>query len=521
MAILDYFKRKKQIRARKIAPTVQRTYLAAEVNRLFADFNVTDSSADREIKDALPRIRARSRDLARNNSYVKRYLGLLRKNIVGKKGIMYQSKAQNSDGTMDKAGNELVELAFKAWGRAGVCTVDGKMSFRDVQAMAVVNEARDGEVFIIKHYNDRFKDGVSLQFIDPDQVDHTLTIKTKNDNEIRMGVELDEFGRPVNYHVLVDHPGDAGFAGQTRSKKYNIIPADRMIHVFKAERPGQTRGVPSTAPVMNSIKQLDGFREAAIVAARVGASKMGFFTSGTGDGFNADEYEGETPMMHAESGTFTQLPQGVDFKAFDPNYPAGEFDSFNKTILKGIASGLEVGYASLANDLEATSYSSIRQGALDDRDHYTDQQEFFIDHLVRPIFECWLLSHLSFGGSAMPVSRFDKFAHASEFRGRAWSWVDPLKEMNAALAGLNGGALPLQDIAAQYGRDSEELLSQIQKDKALMESFGVDYKLEPYGVQKFPEMVEEDDDSDTKDDSEDGSSRELDRALITALEAVK
>ena len=93
--------------------------------------------------------------------------------------------------------------------------------------------------------------------------------------------------------------------------------------------------------------------------------------------------------------------------------------------------------------------------------------------------------------------------------------------MNAALAGLNGGALPLQDIAAQYGRDSEELLSQIQKDKALMESFGIDYKLEPYGVQKFPEMVEEDDDSDTKDDSEDGSSRELDRALITALEAVK
>ena len=50
-----------------------------------------------------------------------------------------------------------------------------------------------------------------------------------------------------------------------------------------------------------------------------------------------------------------------------------------------------------------------------------------------------------------------------------------------------------------------------------MKSFDVDYKLEPYGVQKFPEMVEEDDEVESKDDSED----ELNRALITALKVVQ
>jgi lambda family phage portal protein len=517
MAISDYFKRKK-VQKRRVRPVVQRSYVAAGVNRLFADFGVSDSSADGELRTALPIMRARSRELSRNNAYVKRYLGLLTKNIIGKKGITYQSKALNSDGSMDTGGNDIIESGFRLWGRLGNCTVDGKMTFCDVQKMAVECEARDGEVFILKHYGKEFKHGVSLQFIDADRVDHDINRRLENGNEIRMGVELNRFKRPVKYHILQDHPGDAGFQSAAGQKKYIVMPADRIIHIFKSERPGQTRGVPRTAPTMSAIKQLDGFKEAAIVAARVGASKMGFFTSDTGDGFNADEYEQETPIMNAESGTFTQLPAGVDFKSFDPGYPTGEFDSFHKSVLKSIASGLEIGYTSLANDAEATSYSSIRQVALDDRDFYADQQEFFIAHLVRPIFECWLEYYLSFGNSSMPLSRFQKFADSAEFRGRSWNWVDPLKEMNAAVTGLHSGIQSLQHVAAQYGMDAEELLSQIKKDKELMAQFGVEYALEPYNVPKAPEVVP--DEEDDKEEPANTSDDELNRALITALRVV-
>jgi hypothetical protein len=44
----------------------------------------------------------------------------------------------------------------------------------------------------------------------------------------------------------------------------------------------------------------------------------------------------------------------------------------------------------------------------------------------------------------------------------------------------------LQDVAAQYGKDTEELLAQINKDKALMEQFGINYALEPYGAMFMP-----------------------------------
>ena len=238
---------------------------------------------------------------------------------------------------------------------------------------------------------------------------------------------------------------------------------------------------------MAGLKQLGALREAAVVNARVGASKMGFFTSPAGDGFVADDLDGTVPIMDAEPGTFHQLPNGVEFTSFDPQYPSNEFESFHKAILKGVASGLEgASYTSLSNDLEATSYSSIRQGALEERDAYRNLQTFMIDSFIRRVYEAWLGSTMEIGAIIVPVREYDRFASKSEFRGRAWSWVDPQKEMTAAVMGMKNGILSLQDVASNYGKDTEELLAQIQRDKALMEQFGVQYALEPYAAQILP-----------------------------------
>jgi len=227
-------------------------------------------------------------------------------------------------------------------------------------------------------------------------------------------------------------------------------------------------------------------REAAIINARVGASKMGFFTSPEGDGFAPDDLDGGMPVMSAEPGTFHQLPNGVNFTAFEPQYPSNEFEAFNKVILKGIASALGVSYTALSNDLEATSYSSIRQGALDERDNYRTMQALMIDNLIRPVFQAWLTAAMEMGTIALPLARFDKFANSAQFRGRAWSWVDPQKEMTAAVMGMKNGILSIQDVASQYGKDVEELFSQIVRDRALAKQFGIEYALEPYGAPQAP-----------------------------------
>jgi lambda family phage portal protein len=270
------------------------------------------------------------------------------------------------------------------------------------------------------------------------------------------------------------------------------IPAERVIHIFKSLRAGQTRGEPWLAPAINALKQLDGFREASVINARVGASKMGFFTSPAGDGFTADDVEDGVPIMSAEPASFHQLPAGVTFETFNPTFPSNEFESFHKSVLKGIASGLGISYTSLSNDLEATSYSSIRQGALEERDSYRSMQSFLVEHMVLPIYEAWLSSAMEVNAFGIPLRQYERFSDASEFRGRAWSWVDPQKEMNSAIMGLKSGILSLQDVASQYGKDVEELLGQIQKDKELMAQFGITYQLEPYNANFAPIGDDED-----------------------------
>jgi capsid protein len=93
MAFSDFFKRKVEP-----AKTQKRHYSAAGQNRLLHDFVGSERSADSELRPALRSLRARSRDLARNNEYVKRYFELLKANVVGDRGFTLQVKARSSSG---------------------------------------------------------------------------------------------------------------------------------------------------------------------------------------------------------------------------------------------------------------------------------------------------------------------------------------------------------------------------------------------------------------------------------------
>jgi len=485
MGLFDLFTKKRGETKISKAP-FKRAYAAANTGRLFADFVTSDASADSELKNALPSLRNRSRDLARNNEYARRYFDLMKTNVVGERGFQLQVKALDSVGNLDQSGNDAAEKAFAEWCRRGNCTVDGKMSWVDAQRLAIESVARDGEAFIVLHRGAAFKDSFAVEFIEPDQVDVTLNRKLDDGGEVRMGVELDKFKKPRAYYIKTSHPGDNEFTSISIGQKHKRISADKVIHVYKHLRAGQTRGEPWLASAIPALKQLGALREAAIVNARIGASKMGFFTSPSGDGFVADDLDNNVPIMEAEPGTFHQLPQGVDFKSFNPDYPASEFDSFHKSVLKGIASGMGVSYTSLSNDLESTSYSSIRQGALEERDNYKNNQAFMLEHFVRPIYEAWLSSAMEMNTFGIPVRQYERFRDASSFRGKAWSWVDPLKEMNAAVTGLKAGVMSLQDVASQYGKDVEELMSQIARDKELAAQFGVAFAYEPYGATLSP-----------------------------------
>jgi lambda family phage portal protein len=499
MALFDFLRRNNAAPKRRKMPSY-RTYAGANQGRLFADFLASNTSADAELNNSLTVLRNRSRDLARNNEYARRFLNMIKTNVVGEKGFTLQVRARNIDGSLDAAGNQIVEQAFARWSKLGGPEVSGRMSWLDCQRYVAESLARDGEVFAKKVRNNRYRDGFSIQFLEPEMIDTEKNGRARNGNEIRMGVELDQYHRPVAYYVKTRHPNDMAIATAQNAEKLVRVDASEIIHVFIQQRQYQTRGEPFMSAAIASLKMLSGYREAELVAARAAAAKFGIITTPTGDDFVGDDEEHGVPIIDMEPGSYSQLPEGHDFKMIDPTHPTTAFDSFEKAVLRGIASGLNVSYTSLANDLTGVSYSSIRQGTIEERDNYKMLQSFIIEHFCEPVFTAWLDSALDFGSMNIPSTqdKFNKFSSNVIFRGRGFAWVDPLKEINASVVAINNGLISMSDVAATYGRDVEDLFSQIQSDKEMAERYGLSMAFEPFG-NKSPATPEVD-----MDEADDG-----------------
>lgn len=463
-------------------PIIVRGFDGASINRLTSNWIATNSSIDRELKGDLDRLRARSRELARDDEYARKFVRMARNNIVGQ-GFIFQAKitgdprAGENAGQPDTAANWAVENAFSNWSKRGVCEVTGRLSFSDIQRLIVSALVRDGEFILRKvrgsSAGNQF--GFALQIIDIERLDTRYSrARTQGQNAIIMGIEVSEFGKPVAYHLFEQNPNDPGVP-----RKRERVPAEDILHGFVPDELEQSRGIPWMHAAMRRLNDLKGYREAAVIAARIGASKMGFYTTPDGAPPPSDGTDAAgIPFESAEPGMFGVLPEGMSFQSYDPAYPHDQFDVFVKACLRGIASGWGVGYTSLSNDLEGVNFSSIRSGVLEERDEWMVLQDWFTSSFLDPVFEEWLSLALLNGavkasnGSVLPASRRDKFmSHA--WQGRRWAWVDPKKDMETAVLAIYYRLKSPQQVANEMGIDIEDVLSQVAEFEQLALAKGV------------------------------------------------
>jgi lambda family phage portal protein len=210
---------------------------------------------------------------------------------------------------------------------------------------------------------------------------------------------------------------------------------------------------------------------------------MGFYLTPPGEDGSilADEKQIDGELItEADPGHFGIIPAGYDFKTFDPSYPHSAYASFQKALLRGVASGGGVSYNTLASDLEGVNFSSIRAGVLEDRELWMSLQKvLFIDGILDDLFSEWLrfaLLHrmiLLPSGSPMPAQRFEKLDEA-EWQGRRWPWVDPLKDMQAAVLAKDNQLNSRTGIASAIGGDIDSIFQDIAAEKELAEELGVE-----------------------------------------------
>lgn len=449
----------------------RRDFAAAKASNLTADWFSSIQSANAEIRHSLRALRARSRNLAADDPYARKFIKMISTNVIGPNGIGLQMKVKDPNGSMDRFANDAIEAAWKLRMKPRNMTVTGRISGREEQRLIIETIAKDGEILIrkVKGFENDF--AYAHQIIEADHLDEDYNAELPNGNRVCMGVEHDKWYRPVAYHLLVNHPGDYTYIRSNH--RYERIPADEIIHAFIQERPNQMRGIPWMVPTMLRMKMLDGFEEAALVAARTGAAKMGFLETKTGDDYVGDDTDASgNPISEVEPGMIEQLPEGWKFNSFDPKYPDAAVQPFLKAALRGIASGLLVSYNTLASDLEGVNYSSIRQGVFDERDCYRMIQWWMIEHILQDDFEEWLRMSLLRGTIPLPVSKFDKF-NAPKWQPRGWAWIDPQSEVTAAVAAINNGLKSRTQIVAEQGMDYEEVLEQLAEEKKLLDQYGI------------------------------------------------
>ena len=475
MGLMDIFKRTK--RKQRRVNQAYRGFDAAKTDRLFAGWATTGESIDTDIKSGLSSLRARSRDQFLNNDFARRYVEMVRSNIVGPKGIIFQSAVVDIRGNADRVDCDAIEAAFSDWGRPENCDLEERVCWKEKQRQAAGTVAIDGDVLVRLYTGASYgKYGFMIQHLDAALLDETLDKKLADGCFIRSGIEYDQRKRVVAYYLLASNSGMADLTYNGR--RYARIPAEQIVHLYDPVQTGQSRGYPWLSTGLGSMKMLDAYFEAALTAARAGAAKMGFIHSQDGASYEGDGSDSDGAVISDfESGVIEQLPDGMNFTAFDPKYPHEQFDSFTKVFLQRVASGGGVSYSGLSGDLEGVNFSSIRAGVLEERETWKARQEWFIEGYCRPIFEAWLKAallggHIKSFGNTLPASREEKFKRAN-WQARRWAWVDPSKDTNSRVTQVENNMTTISAVIREQGGDPDEVFQERSKEKERLAELGL------------------------------------------------
>ena len=464
-------------------PFKKRNFEAVEA-RLLSGWETNSSSIDHYIRNNIVTLSSRSREQVRNNEYARRFISLSKSNIIGSKGVTYQSQIVDSRGELDTIANTTMETAFKDWALKHCC-INEANTWIDFQNLALVSMAIDGDCIIELFQGSSFgKYGLQLRLIDPMLLDADMNYRSRNGNLIKMGIERDDFDRVVAYHFrTVDE------SGYYQSGNHRRVAAENIIHAFRPEWVGQSRGIPWMAAALYRMKMLHGYDEAAIAAARAGASKMGFYKPDV----DADSAEFGTtvddagePIDEATPGHMEKLPNGWDFQSYDPNYPHEQYPHFVKSTLRGMSSGLDISYPTFANDLEGVNYSSIRTGVLEDRELWKSLQEMIIQRVVEKVVNKWIRNaYLSFNVKIgnQPINRGVDYYNKFILQGKRWSWVDPLKDINAADKAHMLSTRSISSIIRESGLDPDEVFREIAADKQKLIKLGIKDEIQEPEIQ--------------------------------------
>ena len=462
--------------------TMARMYAAAKPSRLTTGWGNSTTSEDGELSSSLRTLRNRSRELVRDSAYAKRAKVIVQNNVVGS-GIGLQAKVGTTRGSLNQRINDDLEAAHARWAEAQNCHTGGALHLCDLERLAMGQVFEAGEIIIRKHRRAFGNSAVplALEVIEPERLaDEFQPSAESPEGVVRLGVEVDQFHRPIAYWIRTVHPGEIR-ANPQQTSKIERVPAADIMHLRLIDRWPQTRGVPWLHAAARRLNDMDGLGESEIVAARAAACYMGFIELPNAESQYGDEQADGSRQSELEPAMIERLNPGEKFNFAAPNRPNAQLDPFMRLMLREVAAGIGVSYESLSRDYSQSNYSSSRLALLDDRDLWKFLQLWFIRNFRLPLYREWVqaavlsgaVSTIGVQAYALDPERFE----AVRFKPRGWSWIDPTKEVEAYKEAIKAGFTTQGRVIEQTGNgdDLEDVLQDRKHELELADSLDLTF----------------------------------------------
>lgn len=222
--------------------------------------------------------------------------------------------------------------------------------------MQIRATAQDGGALLVWP-DDRSSD-FKVRLLEIDYLDDRLTGPiAASGNYLSEGIEYDSRGRVVAYHIYEEHPGAVVRTQFGLSLNSVRVDASRVIHLYRADRPGQRRGVSWFAPVLSDMVALADNDEAQLMRQKIAACFAAFWKTDKIDAQAA----GIPPTL--APGLIQKIGEGDEVTFANPPDVTG-YDDFGKIHLRRIAMGLGLTYEELTGDLSDVNFSSGRLGRI-------------------------------------------------------------------------------------------------------------------------------------------------------------
>jgi lambda family phage portal protein len=416
----------------------------------------TDDAATTMVESSRPTLVKRARYEVRNNPHARGMVETFASDLIG-----HGPRLQITDDALGDV-SEDVEDAFMEW--AAICDVTGYDDFGGLLRLAVRELCQAGEVFLVQTTDpevrglDRSRVALRWAMIEPERVATPWGYFT--DEDVIDGIRFDRAtGRPVTYYIANSHPGDVR-RWMNRGEEFNEVPAERVIHLFRRDTPGQVRGVPWLTPSLASFMHLRRFLLATITAAEHAAALSAIYTADadrTDDGVDSLADADEIPI---EAGMFMTLPLKGQVTQLRSEHPNATYVDVKRENLSDAGRPLNMpANVILANSSEY-NYAS---GRLDHQTYYkymATVRQWLVRCMVDPMIRPWYRE-------TTMLRRFDGLGdYGVRLPSHTWHWpgrehVDPLKEAMAEKTRLENGTLTFADVCAAAGHDWRRKIDQM------------------------------------------------------------